>query len=328
MKKLIYIIFFLLTSIVWSQESRSMIGRSYLFVGQQTTLTYMVKMKTDSKFSYQPFKNSIKSKRLQSNGRSETNEKIEVEIIQPFHDTIVKTKENEKMWIGSYTITAWDSGYIEIPKSTIIVDDKNVSLTAIVLKVDLSAKKKGQDIYDIKETYSQLPPEPILEKVKKAVKKVFGNYWVWIIVVLLLVSVFVYYKWKKKRSVILSDEVIIELTPQEKALAAISELELQRLWEKGKLKTHYIELSHILRAYLSEVLEIHLLEKTTTETKLLLAQKGVRKDLILKIEEVLQQSDMVKFAKSSPDELSILAVSVLAKEIIQEVNSKKKQDVE
>ena len=79
---------------------------------------------------------------------------------------------------------------------------------------------------------------------------------------------------------------------------------------------------------MSDILQIHLLEKTTSETKLLLAQKGIKKDLITKIEDVLQQSDMVKFAKSTPDEITILSVSIIAKEIIQEINSSQKPYVE
>ena len=79
---------------------------------------------------------------------------------------------------------------------------------------------------------------------------------------------------------------------------------------------------------MSDILQIHLLEKTTSETKLLLAQKGIKKDLIAKIEDVLQQSDMVKFAKSTPDEITILSVSIIAKEIIQEINSSQKPYVE
>ena len=159
------------------------------------------------------------------------------------------------------------------------------------------------------------------------VKKFIKNYWGWLLFLLIPLVLFIIYKIKNKQKVQLED-LIISLTPKEIALAAISELEAKRLWEKGNLKTHYIELSHILRVYLSDILQIHLLEKTTSETKLLLAQKGIKKDLITKIEDVLQQSDMVKFAKSTPDEITILSVSIIAKEIIQEINSSQKPHVE
>jgi hypothetical protein len=321
MKRLLYILFILFFTIVRSQESRSIIGRSYLFVGQQTSLTYMVKMNTTSKYSYKPYKKTISADLLKSNGEK-SKAKVGLEIIQSFHDTIVKTKAKEKMWIGSYTIAVWDSGYIEIPKSSILVDGKEITLSSVVIKADLVAKKKGIDIYDIKENYTDVPAETVLEKVKKLIK----NYWGWLFLLIPLV-LFIIYKFKNKQKVQVED-LIISLTPKEIALAAISELEAQRLWEKGKLKTHYIELSHILRGYLSDILQIHLLEKTTSETKLLLEQKGIKMDLIAKIEDVLQQSDMVKFAKSTPDEITILSVSIIAKEIIQEINSSQKPHVE
>ena len=322
MKGLLYILFILVFTIVRSQESRSIIGRSYLFVGQQTSLTYMVKMNATSKYSYKPYKKTISADLLKSNGEK-SKAKVGLEIIQSFHDTIVKTKAKEKMWIGSYTIAVWDSGYIEIPKSSILVDGKEIVLSSVVIKADLEVKKKGIDIYDIKENYTDVPAETVVDKVKKFIK----NYWGWLLFLLIPLVLFIIYKIKNKQKVQLED-LIISLTPKEIALAAISELEAKRLWEKGNLKTHYIELSHILRVYLSDILQIHLLEKTTSETKLLLAQKGIKMDLIAKIEDVLQQSDMVKFAKSTPDEITILSVSIIAKEIIREINSSQKPHVE
>ena len=70
---------------------------------------------------------------------------------------------------------------------------------------------------------------------------------------------------------------------------------------------HYIELSFILRKYLSERFGIHLLEKTTIEAQLILKQYGLSEKLLSEIGIILNGSDMVKFAKSAPEEKIIRA---------------------
>ena len=63
------------------------------------------------------------------------------------------------------------------------------------------------------------------------------------------------------------------------------------------------------------------LEKTTLETSLLLKQKALPENQINAIVGILEKSDMVKFAKSAPEEYEILKTSTLTKEIIKEVHN-------
>ena len=107
---------------------------------------------------------------------------------------------------------------------------------------------------------------------------------------------------------------------KEKTILAIESLEKRRLWEDDKLKLHYIELSYIMRSYLSARYNLNLLEKTTIETRLLLREAGLHAETINGISQILNQSDMVKFAKSTPDEMTILKVSIKAKQIVAETS--------
>ena len=134
-----------------------------------------------------------------------------------------------------------------------------------------------------------------------------------IIIVGLIIFIVIRKRKKSKLAAILSIEEI--------AISKIEELNKKKLWLGNKLKEHYIELSYILREYLSNKLEISFLEKTTLETSLLLKQKNLVHDQIDTIVEILEKSDMVKFAKSAPDEYEILKTSTLTKEIIQEVHN-------
>jgi hypothetical protein len=107
---------------------------------------------------------------------------------------------------------------------------------------------------------------------------------------------------------------------KERSLLAIDLLEKDRLWEKDRLKEHYIELSFILRSYLSSRYDLNLLENTTKEAQLLLSHKGLHTETIKVIGTVLNQSDMVKFAKSTPQEMEVLKISQLVRQVIAETS--------
>lgn len=107
---------------------------------------------------------------------------------------------------------------------------------------------------------------------------------------------------------------------KDRTLFAINSLDEQKMWMEGKFKQHYTELSHIMRSYLSGRYDLNLLERTTFETRALLIQKGLPSDTVETFMTILKQADMVKFANSTTDELNVLKVSMLAKQIVAETS--------
>ena len=82
-------------------------------------------------------------------------------------------------------------------------------------------------------------------------------------------------------------------------------LELYRLLAKallneGKTKEFYSELADILRRYLERRFQIETFESTTFEILRRLKEKEFSSDLIERIKEFLENSDLVKFAKFIP----------------------------
>lgn len=309
---------FLLAFSATAQNGETILEKSNILVGQQIMLTYHVSMSEKNKIDFQPFQSKIP---IQRTNRSKGDEKnSELEIIKPFSDTLIK-HQGKFEWFGSYTVTAWDSGTFIIPSSTIHILGKAVTLPASHIQVDLVPAKKGQDIYDIQESFAQIPDEPILEKIKRFHK----NYWLWIYGVLVLVLLYLgYRKWNKNKNKPIGKQIE---SLKERTTKEIDALEQKRLWTEGKLKEHYVELSFILRLYLSKRFEINLLEKTSLESKILLIQKGLEKDTVENIGEILDQADMVKFAKSTTEEITVLRLSVLAKQIVNETSPKEIENV-
>lgn len=280
-------------------------------VGESVRLVYTVSMPLNAPYKYIAFGQVIPAYKKEESSTLLNELSNDVEQLSPFTDTIFK-QGNQKIWTGTYELTAWNEGLYVISGSKIIVDDSTILFPEATLQVGLVKAKKGKDIYDIEESFAEIPPEPnkIIEFLKK-------YYWLIILLVILAgTAVFLYIRNKK----IAALQPVEEMSLKERSLLAIDLLEKDRLWEKGRLKEHYIELSFILRSYLSARYDLNLLENTTKETQILLSHKGLHAETIKVIGTVLNQSDMVKFAKSMPEEMEVLKISQLVRQVIAETS--------
>jgi hypothetical protein len=87
--------------------------------------------------------------------------------------------------------------------------------------------------------------------------------------------------------------------PEETANCRLNELSAKNLPERGLIKEYYVELSGIIRLYLSEKYGVPVIERTTEELSGDL-KKLVSKKRNVEIRGFLESCDMVKFAKYSP----------------------------
>ncbi len=83
---------------------------------------------------------------------------------------------------------------------------------------------------------------------------------------------------------------------------SLTALKNRELWQNGELKGYYSELSEILRDYLDNRFGLNTMEQTTGEIMKALGKGGiVQSDQKSKLSDILTVSDMVKFAKGTPD---------------------------
>jgi hypothetical protein len=88
--------------------------------------------------------------------------------------------------------------------------------------------------------------------------------------------------------------------PEEIALEKLEVLKISGFLEKGNFKAYYIELTDILRYYLEGRYSVSAPDRTTTELMRELKNILDRKD-VSDLRDLLERSDMIKFAKGSPD---------------------------
>ncbi|MBI1883642.1 MAG: hypothetical protein HYS08_05500 [Chlamydiae bacterium] len=108
------------------------------------------------------------------------------------------------------------------------------------------------------------------------------------------------------------------LTADEVALKKLEELSRSSLLKEGKIKEVYSQLSDILREYLEKRYHFNCLEMTTYEALKFLKEEKFPSGLMEKLRELLNESDLVKFAKYIPEVSQFPLDIQKGKEIIEQ----------
>ncbi len=241
--------------------------------------------------------------------------KIHLEIIKPgdknvtfplFHaqDTIVKGLEvvdvvkfdttkinnNQEQINLDYLVTSFDDGLYYIPPFPIIYQADTFYSNALSLKVmTIPVDTVAKNFYDIK---SVMQP-----------KFVFADYLyiliiIWVVLVILAVILyFVVFKKKKKK---MPFKKTIVLPPHIRALNALEGVKRENMWQQGRYKEYYTQLTDILRIYLFERFGVNAMEMTSDEILLSVQAYHEAQSAYENLQQVLKLADLVKFAKLTP----------------------------
>jgi hypothetical protein len=104
------------------------------------------------------------------------------------------------------------------------------------------------------------------------------------------------------------------------ALESLEGLKSRKLWQNGRIKEYYSDLTDILRLYIEEQLGVTAIEMTTDEILHSFADKNGISGLLNRLRQVLTTADLAKFAKAQPiaseNELSMQNAIEFVKETI------------
>ena len=118
----------------------------------------------------------------------------------------------------------------------------------------------------------------------------------------MLAALILYLRSRKKTP----EEIEAAIPPYELALLRLKELDAKELWQKNKIKQYYVELTGIVRTYIERELHIPALESTTDELIETVTDFNssstldIPEETITKLRRLLQDADLVKFAKFKP----------------------------
>ncbi len=221
-------------------------------------------------------------------------DELEVLRSEPL-DTLVLSEDSLSLR-EVHVITSWDDGYYPIRpvnyKHVLGQDTLALESPALLLEVMDEEVELEEGIRDIR------PIIPVSRSPWEIMR--------WILVGAAVVMVaYLIYHWLRKRKA--DDETASDSEKRESVpphIAAISSLETLRrkqLWRDGKIKQHHIELTDILRKYVSKRFSIAAQEMTTREILHALRSLPGNETYIGLLSDILQESDMVKFAKYTPE---------------------------
>ena len=93
-----------------------------------------------------------------------------------------------------------------------------------------------------------------------------------------------------------------QVPPDQKALAELESLRRKELWQKGRLKRYYTEMTDTVRRFLKGMCGMPASEMTTRQTlKAFHQSSDWSEESEALLRQLLQKADMVKFAKSQPE---------------------------
>ena len=278
MKKKLYLYIALLFGFLgFSQQISSSIDSTQIKIGSQFNLTIKAKVNEKDKvvFPDGKFFGAL-------------------EILESYPIDTLKN-DNQYELIKKYGLTQFDSGRYVIPKLLVKINQKEFRTDSLSILVnDVKVDTTKQQMYDIKDIIAT-EEKPISEWWKLL-----------ILLVLIVASGFASYFIIKRLQKDKKQEEEFFASPIEKAIAYLQNLDKKQLVQRGDVKEYYSEMTDITRTYIEESIHIPAMESTSSELmealKKAIADKKmfVNREDLEKFKKVLENSDLVKFAKSQP----------------------------
>jgi hypothetical protein len=211
-------------------------------------------------------------------------------------DTLAVTKDGDvrrQSW--TLRLTTFDSGKTVIPPVRFWYrtrDDtlqRSASTNPVFLSITTIPFDPKGDIKDIK------PPLNAPWTFRD-----FLPYLIALVILVLAALAYYYYRKRKKKR----EEAILPpkpaVPPAQAALVALRILEEKRLWQQGKIKEYYSEVTEIVRRFLEDQFGILALESTSDEIMQQLKTLPAASPLLKEFGAFFTTADLVKFAKYEP----------------------------
>ena len=270
---------FLMTLTAWTQQPAELfvaVDTTAVKIGEQLNYTLQIKADSTAQVLF-----------------PETPVFAPFELLESFPVDTLKA-QSHYLYTKKYALIQFDSGDYFLPQQQVMVDGFSKIAALIPIRVNtVEVDTLKQNLYDIK---------PLTAVEKDYAALISRILWGLAIGLLLLGMLYTYLFHKRKKEL-----KARELPPFERAIEELKALENERLTKQEEFKAYYSRLTEVVRRYLEEEAKIDALESTSEE---LLSKLTLRKDAgsldldnntLKSLRTVLQNADLVKFAKSLPE---------------------------
>lgn len=196
----------------------------------------------------------------------------------------------------AYEITAWDSGYLAIPPALLAWGTDTLASNPLLVNVLLAPPGEP----------GQIAGHADIRRVQWTWQERIQRWLPWLLAAAAAIGLafFMVRRWRNRPV-----KKMVESTPEAPlepahivALRALERIEKEALWKQGQVKAHHAAVSEVLRTYFERRYNYPALERSTDELRSGLVHLPIRaheKELVM---ELLDLTDLVKFAKWTPQE--------------------------
>ncbi len=253
------------------------IDSTLLMIGEQATIHVEVVTNKDKKIEWPVFSDTLVKN---------------IMILESFPIDTSKADNDRILLKKDYLITSFDSALYVIPPFTVIDALDTLQSNALVLKV---------------VTFPEIDPENGFYDIKTVLKPdfVFSDYYIYVWIVLLslflfCMSMYIIQKRKKKEPVFGFIKNKPKLPPHVEAISKLDKIKQEKLWQQGRNKEYYTQITEVLRIYLMDRFGIYALEMTSDEILEEIQRLQEVHSTSETLKQILELADLVKFAKYTP----------------------------
>jgi len=204
---------------------------------------------------------------------------------------------NDRMQMKyDYLITSFDSALYLLPPFKVIAGADTAFSSELALKVStLPVDTESGQFYDIKDV--RKPPFVLMDYLP-------GILLILTIIALAALIGFIIYRLINKKSLVPFKKEEPYVPPHIRAIRKLDAIKEEKLWQMGKEKEYYSEITETLRTYIEERFGIGAMEMTSGEILAAIRKFNDTDAVYDHLKQILILADFVKFAKykSLPDE--------------------------
>ncbi len=206
---------------------------------------------------------------------------------------------NKIQYQQTITVTAFDSGSYQFPTISIIDQDSMVLAQSQPLYFNVTTFPVDTTAA-FKDNKGNVNTPFTLHEFWLYAKKYYPFILLGMAIMGIVIYLIIRYQKRKKKTKTVIAKPKPKVKADVKAIKALQRLRQKKLWEQGKVKGYYSELTDILRIYMEDRWEVYAMEMVTTEILDELKQLDIESSTISSIRKTLELSDLVKFAKCDP----------------------------
>jgi hypothetical protein len=267
-------------------EARMRIDTNVIMIGDQINLTLELDVPKQSEVFWPYFQYDTVAER--------------VEIIEEFPVDSSDLKDRYRRIWQILTITSFDTGKYTIRPVSFEFKLKG-DTTVYAIQSNPVFLEVTEPAVDLQSEIKAIKPPLEAPLTFREVMAFVVRYILPVFAVLLVIAIVLYVILRRKK-----DQPIFRirskppLPPHRQALDDLEALRLKKLWQTGRVKAYYSELTGIIRTYIERRFGVQALEMTSDDIIRELKSVNSHGESIAKLNQVLVLADLVKFAKEQP----------------------------